>query len=64
MVFVGGAIVNLYRTSPTRTPEPRITDDVDCIVEVAPRTAFYQLADELRALGFVHDVASGIICRW
>ena len=64
VVFVGGAIVNLYSTSPLRTPEPRITDDVDCIVEVAPRTAFYQLEDELRALGFVNDAASGIICRW
>ena len=64
VVFVGGAIVNLYSTSATRTPEPRITDDVDCIVEVAPRTAFYQLEDDLRALGFVHDVASGVICRW
>jgi predicted nucleotidyltransferase len=64
VVFVGGAIVNLYSTSPTRTPEPRITDDVDCIVEVAPRPAFYALEAELRARGFVNDVASGIICRW
>lgn len=64
VVFVGGAVVNLYSTTPAATPEPRITDDVDCIVEVAPRTAFYQLEDELRALGFVNDVASGVICRW
>ncbi|GAA3976433.1 nucleotidyl transferase AbiEii/AbiGii toxin family protein [Hymenobacter antarcticus] len=64
VVFVGGAIVNLYSTSATRTPEPRITDDVDCIVEVAPRTAFYALEEELRALGFANDVASGVICRW
>lgn len=64
VVFVGGAVVNLYSTTPTRSPEPRITDDVDCIVEVAPRAAFYQLEDELRTLGFVNDVASGVICRW
>jgi predicted nucleotidyltransferase len=64
VVFVGGAVVNLYSTTPTETPEPRITDDVDCIVEVAPRTAFYQLEDELRTLGFVNDVTSGVICRW
>jgi predicted nucleotidyltransferase len=64
VVFVGGAVVNLYSTTPATTPEPRITDDVDCIVEVAPRTAFYQLEEELRALGFVNDVASGVICRW
>jgi predicted nucleotidyltransferase len=64
VVFVGGAVVNLYSTTPAGTPEPRVTEDVDCIVEVAPRTAFYQLEDELRALGFVNDVASGVICRW
>lgn len=33
-------------------------------MEVAPRTAFYQLEEELRALSFVNDVASGVICRW
>ncbi|MGI4733666.1 MAG: nucleotidyl transferase AbiEii/AbiGii toxin family protein [Janthinobacterium lividum] len=64
VVFVGGAVVNLYSTTPAGTPEPRVTEDVDCIVEVAPRTAFYQLEEELRALGFVNDVASGVICRW
>lgn len=64
VVFVGGAVVNLYSTRPAQTPEPRITDDVDCIIEVAPRTAFYQLEDELRSLGFVNDVDSGVICRW
>jgi predicted nucleotidyltransferase len=64
VVFVGGAVVNLYSTTSTTTPEPRITEDVDCIIEVAPRTAFYQLEDELRSLGFVNDVDSGVICRW
>lgn len=64
VVFVGGAVVNLYSTTATTTPEPRITDDVDCIIEVAPRTAFHQLEDDLRTLGFVNDVASGVICRW
>jgi predicted nucleotidyltransferase len=64
VVFVGGATVNLYSTAPQATPEPRITDDVDCIVEVAPRTAFYALEDELRALGFVNDTQANVICRW
>ncbi|RTQ53744.1 hypothetical protein EJV47_03145 [Hymenobacter gummosus] len=64
VVFVGGATVNLYAAAPLNTPEPRITEDVDCIVEVAPRAAFYQLEDELRARGFVNDIASGVICRW
>ncbi len=64
VVFVGGATVNLYSTSFTRTPEPRLTDDVNCIVEVAPRTDFYTLEEELRGLGFANDVASGVIYRW
>ena len=64
VVFVGGATVNLYSTTPLPTPEPRTTDDVDCIVEVAPRTAFYALEEELRTLGFVNDVEANIICRW
>jgi hypothetical protein len=64
VVFVGGAVVNLYSTAPSTTPEPRVTDDVDCIIEVAPRMAFYALEDELRGLGFVNDIASGVICRW
>ena len=63
VVFVGGAVVNLYRTTPTGAPEPRVTEDVDCLVEVAPRTAFYQLEEELRILGFSNDGASGVICR-
>ncbi len=64
VVFVGGATVNLYSTASTNTPEPRITDDVDCIVEVAPRSAFYALEEEIRALGFANDTTSGVICRW
>ncbi|HEX8656215.1 MAG TPA: nucleotidyl transferase AbiEii/AbiGii toxin family protein [Hymenobacter sp.] len=64
VVFVGGAVVNLYSTAPAGSPEPRVTDDVDCIVEVAPRAAFYALEENLRGLGFVNDVASGVICRW
>jgi hypothetical protein len=63
VVFVGGAVVNLYTTMASGTPEPRITDDVDCIVEFTPRTAFYQLAEELRTLSFVNDVASGTSIR-
>jgi hypothetical protein len=60
VVFVGGAVVNLYSTTPTGAPEPRVTEDVDCIVEAAPRTAFYQLEEELRTNNcanpqFAHD---------
>lgn len=32
VVFVGGAVVNLYSTMPAGTPEPRVAEDVDCSV--------------------------------
>ncbi|GGF27915.1 nucleotidyl transferase AbiEii/AbiGii toxin family protein [Hymenobacter cavernae] len=64
VVFVGGATVNLYSMAATATPEPRTTDDVDCIVEVAPRSAFYQLEEELRELGFSHAMEANYIGRW
>jgi hypothetical protein len=56
--------VNLYAATSLGIPEPRVTDDVDCIVEGAPRATFYQLEEELRALGFTNDMESGVICRW
>ena len=63
-VFVGRAVVNLYSTIPTTASEPRINEDMDCLIKVAPRTAFYQLEDELHSLGFVNDVAAGVIRGW
>jgi hypothetical protein len=63
-VFVGGATVNLYAAPALGIPEPQGTDDVDCSDEVAPRSAFYQLEEELRAQGFTNDVERGVICRW
>ena len=41
VVFGGEAIVKLYSTTPTTPPEPRITDDVDRIMEVTPRATFH-----------------------
>lgn len=64
VVFVGGATVNLYSTAAGTIPEPRTTDDVDCIVEVAPLSAFHQLEEDLRALGFVNDAQANFIGRW
>lgn len=64
MVFVGGATVNLYSTAAGATPEPRTTDDVDCIVAIAPLSAFHQLEEDLRALGFVNDTQANFIGRW
>lgn len=63
VVFVGGSTAGLYSTT-ARAAESRPTMDVDCIIEVVPRMAYYVLEDELRALGFRHDQESNVICRW
>lgn len=63
VVFVGGSTAGLYNTVP-QAPESRFTNDVDCLIEVVPRMAYYALEDELRALGFRHDQTANVICRW
>ena len=66
VVFVGGATVNLYSTVTGFTPESRMTEHVDCIVEITPRSVvtFHQLEEEMRALGFVNDADANFIGRW
>lgn len=63
VVFVGGATVGLWITDPA-APPVRPTDDVDVVVEVTTRTAFYDFEAKLREAGFEEDQESGVICRW
>lgn len=64
VVFVGGATLSLYADDPAAT-EPRPTDDIDVVVEVATYGEFSSQIDErLRQLGFTNDQESGIICRY
>ena len=63
VVFVGGATVTLWITDPA-APPIRPTKDVDVVVEVATRTAFYHFEDRLRSRGFTEDQEDGVICRW
>ena len=51
VVFVGGATVELWITNPA-APPVRPTKDVDVIVVVAMRTAFYDFEARLRGRGF------------
>lgn len=65
VVFVGGMVRGLLVTDPAASP-PRPTDDVDLIIDVPSRLAYFQFGDELRALGFkepIHD-EDAPICRW
>lgn len=64
MVFVGAAVAELYADDPAAS-EIRVTKDVDCVVEISTRTAYYHLEEELWQLGFINDRSkSSLICRW
>jgi Nucleotidyl transferase AbiEii toxin, Type IV TA system len=63
VVFVGGATVELWITDEA-APEFRPTNDVDVIVEITTRDAYYRLEERLRELGFQNDEEDGVICRF
>ncbi len=64
MVFVGGAVAELYAENPAAS-EIRPTLDVDCVIEISSRLQFARLEENLRARGFTNDTSEGApICRW
>lgn len=63
VVFVGGTTVSLY-SDREQTISPRITEDVDAIVEVLSYGAHANFEEQLRARGFVHDTSSRVRCRY
>jgi hypothetical protein len=64
LAFVGGCATALLITDPAAA-EPRITYDVDVIVEVASFSQYAKLSKRLRKLGFSEDSSEGApICRW
>lgn len=62
VVFVGGSTVSLYADFQTLSIRP--TDDVDVIIELLDYGNRIELEAKLRSIGFQHDIASGIICRY
>lgn len=64
MVFVGGAVAELYANDPAAS-DIRPTLDVDCVIGLSTRLEFYRLEENLRARGFANDISAGApICRW
>jgi hypothetical protein len=64
MVFVGGAVAELYANNPAAS-EIRPTIDVDCVIEISSRLQFARMEENLRARGFKNDTSKGApICRW
>lgn len=62
LVFVGGAVVGLYLTDPG-AGEPRVTLDVDVVVDVTHLRAFYGVEERLRTAGHDPD-PDGPVGRW
>ena len=58
VVFVGGAVAALYLDS-KGAEQPRPTDDVDCVIEIASAAKFAELENQLRAIGFLDDSSAG-----
>ena len=64
MVFIGGAVAELYANDPAAF-DIRPTLDVDCVIELSSRIEHARLEEDLRAKGFVNDISQGApICRW
>lgn len=64
MVFVGGAVAELYTDDPSAS-EIRPTFDIDCVNETNSRKQYSELEEILRTKGFINDNSKGApICRW
>ncbi|MCD6659308.1 MAG: hypothetical protein LT105_04020 [Lentimicrobium sp.] len=64
MVFVGGAVAELYADNPA-VSEIRTTLDIDCVIEISSKLHFFRLENNLRFKGFKNDTSIGApICRW
>lgn len=64
IVFVGGAVAELYADDPASS-DIRTTQDVDCTIELSSYKELTELEEELRAKGFANDNSQGApICRW
>jgi predicted nucleotidyltransferase len=62
LVFVGGCATGVLITDNARPPV-RATQDVDLIAEIVTKAKYYELAADLRKLGFREDTEN-VICRW
>jgi len=55
VVFLGGCATGLLLTDPA-APSPRVTIDVDVIVEVGSLAGYHRFSDRLKERGFVEDI--------
>lgn len=64
IVFVGGAVAELYADDPASS-DIRPTQDVNCTIELSSYKEHSELEEDLRAKGFANDTSQGApICSW
>jgi predicted nucleotidyltransferase len=64
IVFVGGAVAELYADDPAAS-EIRPTQDIDCTIELSSYKEHTELEEDLKAKGFENDTSRGAPrCRW
>ena len=64
VVFVGGAVAELYASDPAAS-DIRPTQDVDCVIELSTRIEHSRFEENLRSKRFAHDTSPGApVCRW
>ena len=64
LVFLGGCATGLLLTDPA-APSPRVTMDVDVIVEVGNLSGYHRFCERLKERGFTEDTGpEAPICRW
>lgn len=64
LVLVGGCVTELLVTDPAAS-KPRMTQDVDWVVNAISLGDYYKLESQLRGFGFSQTQDDyGIICRW
>jgi len=57
-VFVGGAVAELYAPEAV-SEEIRISEDIDCVIEIDSTAEYLDLEKRLQNKGFQHDTSSG-----
>jgi hypothetical protein len=63
VVFVGGAVAELYADDPASS-DIRPTLDVDCVIELSSRLEHAKIEERLRSKKFAHNTSKGApICR-
>lgn len=64
VVYVGGAVAELYVTDPAKT-DIRETMDIDCVTQLSSYGKLAELEELLRKKEFHNDTSPGApICRW